>query len=106
MILEIETEADFENNLAINDYVVADFTATFCQPCKIMNPVFETLMESYKYVPISFVKIDVEKVSSVAKTQAIVAMPTFITYKRGVEHGRMQGADKKGLEALIRRLIF
>lgn len=38
--------------------MVIDFTATWCGPCKVMDPFVQTL--SAKYTDVEFVKIDVD----------------------------------------------
>jgi thioredoxin 1 len=39
--------------------MVIDFTATWCGPCKYMEPIIKELAAKYKYV--EFIKIDVDE---------------------------------------------
>ena len=40
-------------------------------------------------------------VQEVAKEQGVTCMPTFKAYKKGVEVGKLEGADPKGLKKLV-----
>ncbi|KAJ3331246.1 hypothetical protein HDU91_003382 [Kappamyces sp. JEL0680] len=52
-----------------------------------------------------FIKLDVDQVQQVAAEQGISAMPTFKVYLQGREIKDMRGADRNGLERLVKESI-
>mgnify|MGYP000373350851 CR=1 FL=1 len=62
--------------------VVADFWATWCKPCELMNPEMETLAEDMKD-DIEVVTIDVEALKDVAlKYESKVFLPLFASKRQ------------------------
>ncbi|MCO5573745.1 hypothetical protein L7F22_027519 [Adiantum nelumboides] len=57
-------------------WVVVDFTASWCGPCKCIAPVFLELSE--KNPNLVFLKVDVEEVNDVSTAYELRAMPTFL----------------------------
>ncbi|KAL0287619.1 UNVERIFIED_CONTAM: Thioredoxin H2 [Sesamum angustifolium] len=53
----------FNSSKQLNKLMVVDFSATWCGPCKFMEPVFNNL--AAKYTDVDFVKIDVDELSDV-----------------------------------------
>ncbi|XP_048328784.1 thioredoxin H2 [Ziziphus jujuba] len=84
-----------------NKLVVIDFSATWCGPCKLMEPIFNAL--SSKFTDVDFVKIDVDELSKVAQEFGVQAMPTFVLVKKGKEVDRLIGAKKEELEKKIEK---
>ncbi|XP_060214504.1 thioredoxin H7-like isoform X2 [Lycium barbarum] len=89
-----------------NKLVVIDFTATWCGPCKYMEPVINDF--AAKYTDVEFVKIDVDELADVAQEYEVQAMPTFVLIKKGKVVDKIVGADKDGLQKKIQkhRAIF
>ncbi|GIY12633.1 thioredoxin-like protein 1 [Caerostris extrusa] len=83
--------------------VVADFTASWCGPCRRIAPVFEEL--SRRYPAAVFLKIDVDQCPETANSQGISSMPTFMFYRNKIKVGQVSGADSAALEAKIKELI-
>jgi thioredoxin 1 len=83
--------------------IIVDFSAGWCGPCRTISPYFEQLSEIYKNV--LFVKIDVDEVEDVAGFLKVTSLPTFILFKNNREITRMLGANKVGLENLVRKAV-
>ncbi|WJX62398.1 hypothetical protein P8452_47397 [Trifolium repens] len=81
--------------------MVIDFTATWCGPCKYMEPIIKELAAKYKYV--EFIKIDVDELMDMASAFQVQAMPTFILIKKGKIVEKMVGAKKGQLQKLIEK---
>ncbi|MFM2364211.1 MAG: hypothetical protein RLZZ316_3113 [Bacteroidota bacterium] len=73
-----------------NETILVDFGATWCPPCKKMEPVLATLQQKAagKY---NLVKIDGGVHLIIMQQLKVEALPTFIIYKNGKEVWRKQG---------------
>lgn len=89
----------FNNSKQLNKLMVVDFAASWCGPCKFMEPLVKDM--SAKYTDVDFVKIDVDELSDVAQEYGVQAMPTFLLLKQGKEIDRIVGAKKDELEKKI-----
>eukprot|EP00827_Trimyema_finlayi_P001641 TRINITY_DN1678_c0_g1_i5.p1 TRINITY_DN1678_c0_g1~~TRINITY_DN1678_c0_g1_i5.p1 ORF type:complete len:122 (-),score=43.98 TRINITY_DN1678_c0_g1_i5:95-460(-) len=83
--------AEFQQILKTNKFVMVDFFATWCGPCKAIAPDFEKLPASFPGV--IFFKVDVDQGETIAAQEAISAMPTFKAYKDGVKLDEVIGAN-------------
>eukprot|EP00924_Labyrinthula_sp_SR-Ha-C_P001549 snap_masked-scaffold_18-processed-gene-1.32-mRNA-1 protein AED:0.39 eAED:0.39 QI:0/-1/0/1/-1/1/1/0/109 len=83
--------------------VFMDFFATWCQPCKMISPVFSNFAEKNDKVNVEFVSVDVDQNQDIAQQYAIRAMPTFVVAKNGKEVDRFEGASPQLLEQMIKR---
>ncbi|KAI7741387.1 hypothetical protein M8C21_000847 [Ambrosia artemisiifolia] len=79
--------------------MVIDFSASWCGPCKMLEPFIRSL--SSKYQEIDFIKIDVDELQDVAQQFGVQAMPTLVLLKQGKEVERVVGAKKDELEKKI-----
>lgn len=71
--------------------VLVDFFATWCPPCRMMEPVMERLAEEFAG-RIAFGKVNVDKNKRLALRFDIMAVPTFIMFKKGKVVERLVGA--------------
>ncbi|KAI3748054.1 hypothetical protein L6452_10884 [Arctium lappa] len=79
--------------------MVVDFSASWCGPCKMLEPFIRSLAS--KYQEIDFIKIDVDELKDVAQEFGVQAMPTLVLLKQGKEVERVVGAKKDELEKKI-----
>ncbi|KAJ7943542.1 Thioredoxin [Quillaja saponaria] len=94
-------KAHFEASKATNKLLVLDFTATWCGPCKYMEPVIKDF--AAKYTEVEFIKIDVDELTGVAQEFQVQAMPTFLLIKKGKVVDELVGAKKEELQKLIEK---
>ncbi|GMI90149.1 thioredoxin 2, THIOREDOXIN H2, Arabidopsis thioredoxin h2 [Hibiscus trionum] len=81
--------------------LVIDFSATWCGPCKWMEPAIEEYANTF--TDVEFIKIDVDTLADVAGDYKVEAMPTFVLIKKGSEVARLMGAKKTELRKLIEK---
>lgn len=70
---------------------VADFSATWCGPCKMMAPVFHAVADEM-VDEVDFYSVDVDENPGLAAANKVFSVPTLILYKDGVEASRSVGA--------------
>lgn len=88
----IFTAADFDTLLANNNTLVIDFYATWCMPCKKIQPTLDKLAEKYAG-KITFFRIDVDKAKELTQQLNISGIPVVAAYKNGKELQRLIGAQ-------------
>jgi thioredoxin 1 len=79
---------------SLDKYIVVDFWADWCQPCKMVGPVLEEIEKDNSDV-LSLVKIDVDKNPTVAKNYSVKSVPTILVIKNGEVLGGIVGARPK-----------
>lgn len=101
MVVEITEEIKFNEWVAEekNGYVLIDFFAEWCGPCKRFSPTLEKL--SKEWTNVTFYKVDVENLMNVSEEEKIASMPTFVLYFQGREVGRVSGAVEDKVVALL-----
>ncbi|WP_434799617.1 thioredoxin [Terrisporobacter vanillatitrophus] len=70
--------------------VVMDFFATWCGPCKMLTPIFESLSNEMSD-KVYFAKVDIDRSVEIAEEYKIVSIPTMIIFKNGKEVQRIVG---------------
>uniref|UniRef100_A0A6C0K9K1 Thioredoxin domain-containing protein n=1 Tax=viral metagenome TaxID=1070528 RepID=A0A6C0K9K1_9ZZZZ len=92
-IINVKTLSEYSQILKNNRYVVANFSASFCKPCKEIAPFIEELVVSYPNM--TFLKIDIEDASDISDYHNITSIPFFKFYKNEIEITSYCGTDKR-----------
>ena len=98
------TDANAESKLLVeNDrLIVLDFYATWCGPCKRMDPIIKELEKKYKD-RVDFYKIDVDK-NQVDDALGITAMPTYLFIYNSTNLEQIEGSMSKAkMQSLIEK---
>ena len=72
---------------------VIDFWATWCGPCKLMNPILDEVEKENPGLTITRVDIDSDK--DMVDQYKIQSVPTYVILKDGKEVDRIIGAKPK-----------
>ena len=100
-IKTVEHPFELENEFAHNKNTIVMFSASWCEPCRIIKPVFERFSNYTKYENIGFVHVDIDDADQISIDYKITSVPTFIMFVDGVVYERLNGANTATLEKLL-----
>jgi thioredoxin 1 len=102
------TDDTFDETIhAATTPVVVDFWASWCGPCKMLEPVLEDLAEELAG-SVVFAKLNVDEELETCRRLDVMSMPTLIVFRDGEPVKRLVGARPKAAlrEALSEFLEF
>ena len=92
---EIKTVEEFKDVISQNENVVVDVSAlSWCQPCKMMKPIFDYMSEIYDGKVLT-VLVDVDTNGDAVAEYGVRAVPTFLFFKNGQVVDRITGMQPK-----------
>ncbi len=100
--MQYVTEADFQNEvLNSNEPVLVDFTAVWCQPCKMLDPVVRQLAQDWQG-KVKVVKLDADQNPNLMVQYGVMGIPTLMLFKNGAVQERITGYQTR--EKLVGKL--
>lgn len=81
---------NFEAAVASNETVLVDFWASWCGPCKKMEPVIANISNDYAG-KVSVYKVNVDQQPDVARKYGVIGLPTYLIFKDGQMVAREMG---------------
>ena len=88
-------EATFESEvLTAPDPVLVDFSAVWCGPCKMLDPIVEELASEWAG-KLKVVKIDVDHSPGIAMQYQVLGVPTLMLFVDGESRERITGFQPK-----------
>lgn len=95
---------DYEKKLtdAGNKLVVVDFFATWCGPCKMIEPFIKNQSEIYKDVVV-FLKVDVDDNEDISSRYDIQCMPTFVFIKNKEKVDEISGDNREKIKEMVEK---
>ena len=99
------TEENFESYSAGEKPLFVDFWATWCGPCRTMDPVVEKLARKYSE-EIVFGRVNVDEQMALSSRYQILSIPTFMLFRKGQPTDAVIGAvGEVALEQFLRRVL-
>lgn len=88
----------FEALAALPGVTAIDFTARWCAPCKVMEPILAALATEYRG-RVRLAALDVNDEPGIAERYAVRSMPTLVILRDGREVGRVVGSRPRAFVA-------
>jgi thioredoxin 1 len=102
-VLSLESDSTLDAVLDPERLTVVDFSATWCGPCRMLEPILDELAQELPAV--DFLELDVDRCQQSAIRYGVQAVPTLLVLQHGKVVERMVGLRPKGaLAARLREL--
>ena len=99
------TDADFDAQVKAQPFVVVDFWAEWCGPCRMIAPLLEELAGDYAG-RLVVGKVNVDENRQIAARFGIRSIPTLLFFRDGAQVDQVVGAHPKGtIKAKIDHLL-
>jgi thioredoxin 1 len=84
---------NFKETIDGDNYILVDFWAEWCGPCKMIAPVLEEI--SNERTDVTIAKLNVDDNQEIALTHGVQSIPTMILFKNGKVVDKLIGALPK-----------
>jgi thioredoxin 1 len=103
IVVKIESFDELNDAIQNNKFVVIDFNATWCEPCKKIKPDFESLAENHK--DCVFCYVDIDDCPDIADEYDINKLPTFLIYKDKENCDEYVGNSETKMKEIIEKIL-
>lgn len=100
--LQYVNEADFQKEVLNEEKpVLVDFTAVWCQPCRMVDPIVKQLAVDWEG-KVKVVKLDADQNPNLLTKYGVLGIPTLMLFRGGQIKERLTGYQPK--ERLVGKL--
>ena len=90
--MKITNEENFEADVLSKDFVLVDFYADWCGPCRMILPSLEEISTEMN---IEIFKVNIDESPNIASNYGIMSIPTLALFKKGEKVSVNVGAASK-----------
>jgi thioredoxin 1 len=95
----VDGQAELDEFVADHDVVLTDFYADWCGPCKMLEPIVETLAAE---TDAAVAKVDVDANQPLAREYGVRGVPTLVLFADGEQVEEIVGVQsEEQLRALV-----
>ncbi len=89
------SESNFHHDVIASDIpVLVDFTAAWCAPCKMLDPIVRQLAQAWAG-KVKIVKVDADEAVNLTMQYQVMSLPTLILFVKGEPVQRVFGYQPK-----------
>lgn len=88
----LTNEAKFKEDVLSKDFVLVDFYADWCGPCRMIAPFLEEIQSE---INVDIVKINIDESPNLASEYNVMSIPTLAIFKKGEKVSVNVGAASK-----------
>ena len=96
----LDRSMDWQEIIESERKTVVRFTASWCKPCKELEPVFDTISKNYSGKA-TFISVDVDEFDELSAKYAALSIPLFLCLRNGKELHRMTGRGEDKLISFV-----
>ena len=85
-------EEKFKEEVLSKDFILVDFYADWCGPCRMIAPFLEEIQSE---INIDIVKINIDESPNIASEYNVMSIPTLVIFKKGEKISVNVGAASK-----------
>jgi thioredoxin 1 len=120
-VIELNTREQLKQHLKNTPHksTIIKFTATWCKPCKQINPIIQELNKFYmsKGIDYEYIELDVDQAVDIyvffKKMRMANGIPTILSFKKDlfqedsyyVPYRCLTGADPRGISILFKETL-
>lgn len=90
--MKVVSGANFSKEVLDKDFIVVDFYADWCGPCRMISPFLEEIQAE---TGIEIVKVNIDEAPDIATGYEVMSIPSLIIFKRGEKIAMNVGAASK-----------
>ncbi len=104
-VMEAEDGTFEETVLRAETPVLVDFSATWCGPCKKLEPIVREIAQEFEG-RLRVVRVDVDRARSTAVRFAVLSVPTVVLFQNGEPKDQVTGlVSKKVLAGMVEKVL-
>ena len=92
--MQIITYKDYEEALKSRKTVMMQYTASWCNPCKINAPHLKQIAEKHEQF-VNVHTVDVDHHADIVEKEKVSSIPAILVYKDGIRTHTLQGVKAK-----------
>jgi thioredoxin 1 len=90
--MKLTTEENFAADVLAKDFVIVDFSADWCGPCRMIAPILDEIQDE---MGVEFVQVNIDHCGNVASEYGVMSIPTLAIFKKGEKISVTAGAASK-----------